>query len=182
MSAREKRDAFVVHDEVHRFGSASHVAELDGETDDVPWRLGLELPNSLGFFYSFITAHLGFEAFSDEYKVMGLAAYGRPTYVDKLREVIVRQDGGRYRVSMERLKNLEPLLGPARAAGAPLIDRHRDIARSTQVLLEETLEHVIAAHLARTGMRRLCTAGGVFLNCVANARLPSSLWRNSRWL
>lgn len=131
----------------------------------------VDLPHSLGFFYSFVTAHLGFEAFSDEYKVMGLAAYGEPSYVSKLREIVTLQEGGRYKVNINRLRNLESLLGPLRKADEPLTTDHCNIARSAQMLLEETLEHIVSYYLKITGMRRLCTAGGVFLNCVANARL-----------
>lgn len=132
----------------------------------------LGLPHSLGFFYSFITAHLGFEAFSDEYKVMGLAAYGEATLLPKLRQLVVRGGGG-YRVRLDAVRHLERLLGPPRLPGEPITDLHRDIAKSAQALLEETLEYLILHHLRRTGKRRLCSAGGVFLNCVANGRIAS---------
>lgn len=129
------------------------------------------LPHSLGFFYSFVTGHLGFEPFSDEYKVMGLAAYGEERYTDALSQVLRCAPNGRYRVDIRQLQALEPILGPKRAAHEPVEQRHMDIARSAQRLLEQALLDLVSHHLKQTGLRRLCTAGGVFLNCVANGRL-----------
>lgn len=129
------------------------------------------LPNSLGFFYSFVTAHLGFEPFSDEYKVMGLAAYGEPRWMDEMRQLVELLPGGRYRIDIGKLRALESLLGPVREAGDSLTDTHKDIARSLQIRLEEALAHVVRHHLDALGERNLCVAGGTFLNCVANAKL-----------
>lgn len=129
------------------------------------------LPHSLGFFYSFVTGHLGFEPFSDEYKVMGLAAYGEERYTAALSQVLRCSPNGRYRVDIRQLQQLEPILGPKRASHEPVEQRHMDIARSAQSLLEHALLDLISHHLKQTRLRRLCTAGGVFLNCVANGRL-----------
>lgn len=129
------------------------------------------IPNSLGLFYSFITRHLGFEPFADEYKVMGLAAYGEARFKPALSDVLSACTNGGYVVNMGRLLNLEPILGPARRPSEPVEQTHMDVASSAQAVLEDILAHTIGHHAGRTGLRRLCLAGGTFLNCVANRRL-----------
>ncbi|HTE52670.1 MAG TPA: carbamoyltransferase C-terminal domain-containing protein [Kofleriaceae bacterium] len=129
------------------------------------------IPHSLGIFYSMVTRHLGFEPFSDEFKVMGLAAYGEPRFVGELEQVLVLGSDGGYRVALDRLQALERLLGERRRPWEPLLDVHRDIARSAQVLLERAIEGLVRRHVRQTGADRLCLAGGVFLNCVSNGRL-----------
>lgn len=129
------------------------------------------LPHSLGLFYSFVTAHLGFEPFSDEYKVMGLAAYGEPRYAKEMSRLVMFRPNGGYRVDRTLVDGLDALLGPRRNAEDIIEQRHFDIARSLQSRLEEVLEHVVLHHLRKTGNTRLCVAGGVFLNCLANQRL-----------
>lgn len=134
------------------------------------------LPHSLGLFYSFITAHLGFEPFADEYKVMGLAAYGNDRYSQDIGRILHGAPAGRYRIDLSRLTELEATLGPKRLAAEPIEQRHKDIACSAQRVLEDVLVELIAYHLDKSGLRHLCAAGGVFLNCVANgriARLPA---------
>ncbi len=131
------------------------------------------LPHSLGLFYSFITCHIGFQPFSDEYKVMGLAAYGKPTFKRQMEQLVGLRPDGSYWVNASTMRRLETLLGPVRQPGVPLENRHRDIAHSAQVHLEEVLVHLVTHHLRVTGMRKLCLAGGTFLNCVANGRLAA---------
>jgi carbamoyltransferase len=130
-----------------------------------------KMPHSLGILYSMVTKHLGFEPFGDEFKVMGLAAYGEPLYADAFRQLVRLDAEGAYHVDLRALWNLEHLLGPARPPDTELEQRHRDIARSVQERLEQALEHVVAHHLQTTGLRRLCLAGGTFMNCVVNGRL-----------
>ena len=127
-----------------------------------------DLPHSLGLMYEELTAHLGFRRSSDEYKVMALAAYGRPRFADALRERI-RAEGAGFRVA--------PIdwaaHAPARRPGQDMDDAHADLASSAQTVLEETLLD-LARWLARaTGESRLAMAGGVALNCVANARIAA---------
>ncbi|WP_404955617.1 carbamoyltransferase [Streptomyces sp. 147326] len=129
------------------------------------------VPDSLGIFYSLVTQHLGFEPFSDEFKVMGLAAYGEPRFSTEFRRIVVLLPGGRYRVDVRRLRALGRLVTAARVPGAPLEQVHKDLAASAQRRLEEALEHVIAHYAKTTGLRKLCLAGGTFLNCVANGRI-----------
>ena len=131
----------------------------------------IDLPHSLGFLYSFVTGHLGFEPFGDEYKVMGLAAYGEPSRVDSVRQLLQLEPGGRYRIDMKKLRSLEAVFGPAREADEALTQDHKDIARSLQFCLEEALIHVVGHHIRIRGEENLCVAGGTFLNCVANAKL-----------
>lgn len=134
----------------------------------------IQLPHSLGFLYSFVTRHLGFEPFSDEYKVMGLAAYGKPAYARAFDDLI-SEGNGRYYIRRDRLLNLESILGPVRKVGEEIEQRHMDIAQSLQGRLEAVLTSLVAHHLKRSPAKNLCVAGGVFLNCVANgklARLP----------
>jgi carbamoyltransferase len=142
-------------------------------------------PHSLGVFYSAITDYLGFARASDEYKVMGLAAYGEPAYYDDFRRIIRARTDGWYDVDLSWLvahylpgsrvgyfsKKFMDRFGPPRRKGEPVEERHRNIAASAQMLLEE-----IALGLARclqkeTGLKHLCMAGGVALNCSMNGRL-----------
>jgi carbamoyltransferase len=128
----------------------------------------VNLPHSLGLLYESLTDYLGFLHSSDEYKVMALASYGEPVYAPLLREIVRYQGEGNYEVMPVQW---EKLLGPARQRGAELTRRHQDIARSLQLVLEETVLKMAAWLRAESGLDRLCMAGGVALNCVANSRL-----------
>ncbi|MBB5213658.1 carbamoyltransferase family protein [Parapusillimonas granuli] len=126
------------------------------------------LPHSLGLLYEDVTRYLGFLHSSDEYKVMALASYGKPAYVDEFRRVL-RYDGeGGYSVHP---CNWEEVFGPARLRGTEFLPRHMDIAHSLQKVLEETVLEMARWLHGRTQARHLCMAGGVALNCVLNARL-----------
>lgn len=141
------------------------------------------LPHSLGQFYATITAFLGFKPDHDEYIVMGLAAYGEPTYAARFRERVLRllPSGGfelNTRICDFHLartgwfpREFVELFGEPRQAEADLTQRHRDVAASAQLVLEETLLH-LGRHLRTlTHADALCLAGGVAYNCVANRRL-----------
>jgi carbamoyltransferase len=132
-------------------------------------RLGqVNMPHSLGLLYAQVTDYLGFLHSSDEYKVMALASFGKPRYLDDFHEIIQLGPDGQYTIQPLQA---EERWGPARLKGGPLEQRHYDIAHSLQVALEETvLELVHWLHHA-TGEENLCMAGGVALNCVMNARL-----------
>lgn len=128
----------------------------------------VNLPHSLGLLYEAVTTYLGFLHSSDEYKVMALASYGKPRYINAFRDMIALDGQGGYRIHDTRL---EARFGPARVRHAPLTDLHFDIARSLQYALEETvLELALWLH-NETKQRHLTLAGGVALNCVLNARL-----------
>jgi len=143
----------------------------------------LKFPHSLGLLYTAFTYFTGFKPNSGEYKLMGLAPYGEPRYVDRLfEEVIDLREDGSFRLNMRYFNYLsgltmtsgpmeEILDGPARKPESPLTQREMDIARSCQVVTEEIILRM-ARHLhVETGMDNLCMAGGVALNCVANGRI-----------
>jgi carbamoyltransferase len=129
------------------------------------------MPHSLGLLYEQVTSYLGYLHSSDEYKVMALASFGKPEYVDILRRSVRLLGGGQYVV--EPL-NLVELFGPPRVRGGALEQRHYNLARSLQQVLEETILDLASWLHESTGEPRLCLAGGVALNCVLNARIRSA--------
>jgi len=139
----------------------------------------IDYPHSLGLLYEDVTRYLGFLHSSDEYKVMALASYGQPRHLDFFREQLRCDDeGGFVRVPA----SLETRFGPPRHRGAPIEEKHHDIAASLQQALEETVLH-LAGWLRRTsGESRLALAGGVALNCVMNARLRDSGLYDEIWV
>jgi carbamoyltransferase len=145
----------------------------------------VRFPHSLGLLYATLTTYLGFEVNSDEYKVMGLAPYGTPTYLEKLRNLVETGPQGQFRLDMKYFdfagcnKMFTPalvdLLGiPPREPEGDLSPLHENLASSLQLLLEDIVLEKLH-HLSRlTGSDRVCYAGGVALNCVANARFMRS--------
>jgi len=148
----------------------------------------IRFPHSLGMLYSTFTAYLGFAVNEDEYKVMGLAAYGRPTMVDQVRKVIRRTPDGAFAIVPEYFEyqttasrsfssKFVDLFGPLRPSYQP-IDvetaegrRFADIAASVQRVLEDTLVDIARALRQETQLPDLCFGGGVALNGLANARI-----------
>jgi carbamoyltransferase len=126
------------------------------------------LPNSLGLLYEQVTDYLGFLRSSDEYKVMALASYGEPKYVDWFRDIVELTGEGGYVVHPARL---EQRFGPSRLRGEPVTQRHFDIAHSLQAVLESTVSELAKWLRAATASPNLTMAGGVALNCVLNGRL-----------
>lgn len=144
----------------------------------------VRFPHSLGLLYATLTAYLGFQVNSDEYKVMGLAPYGRPTYLEKLRNLIEDRPRGQFRLNGRYFdfatsdKMFTPalvdLLGvPPRGPDEDLSPLHENLAASLQALLEELVLGKLQFLSTMTGSDRVCYAGGVALNCVANARFMS---------
>ncbi len=144
----------------------------------------LAFPHSLGMLYSTMTSYLGFEVNEGEYKVMGLAPYGKPAYVEQIRRLVVSDGDGKpgFRLDLdyfdfmhgERMFSdaLCRLLGqPPRQAEGAIEPFHCDVAKSLQQVLEELLLEKVRYLHARTGAANLCLAGGVALNCVANGRI-----------
>lgn len=140
---------------------------------------GVRFPASLGLFYSCLTSYLGYRPNSDEYKVMGLASYGKPTYEASLR-ALLEIDGGGFTMDTDVLdfisepeghrSNLAELLGvPARRPGQPVLPHHADIAASGQAVLESAVSALLDWLSRQRPTRNLCLAGGVALNCRANA-------------
>jgi len=150
----------------------------------------IRFPHSLGMLYSTFTAYLGFAVNEDEYKVMGLAAYGRPTLTDRVRKLIRRTPDGGFALATEYFEfqttasrsyssKFVDLFGPPRPMHEPLdLDtpdgvRYADCAASVQRVVEDTLVDIAARLRRESGLTDLCVGGGVALNGLANARLLS---------
>ncbi len=142
----------------------------------------VRFPHSLGLLYSTLTSYLGFAVNDGEYRVMGLAPYGEPRYVDQVCQLIGMGSDGQFRLNLRYFDFLRgrtlyspelcTLFGqPPRQPGSALLPFHRDVARSLQLVLEEILLEKLAYLNRRTGSENLCMAGGVALNCVANGRI-----------
>ena len=143
----------------------------------------INFPHSLGLLYSAFTAYTGFKVNSGEYKVMGLAPYGVPRYADLIRdELIDVKPDGSYRLNLAyfdfctglRMTNdrFATLFGGApRAPEDPLTQRDMDLAASIQCVTEDVVARLVAGAVRQTGLRNLCMAGGVALNCVANGKV-----------
>jgi len=143
----------------------------------------LRFPHSLGLLYSAFTYFAGFKVNSGEYKVMGLAPYGEPKYVKTIKDHVVEiKDDGSLWMNQEFFtyahgltmtgSRMEQLLGgPARQPESRLTQREMDLARSIQDITEEVMLKMTAFAHRETGMRDLCLAGGVALNCVGNGRI-----------
>jgi carbamoyltransferase len=190
---------------VSPFGEAA-VCAIDGFGDFVStsWAVGrgssMEVihrtwfPHSLGLLYLAITQYLGFWNYGDEFKVMGLAPYGKPECVSELRRLLRLLPGGRFELNLPYFSHwsdgasmtweegapsigrvfttkLEQLLGPARKPGDPLAEREETIAASLQVVFEEAAFHVLNGLFEQTQLPRLCLAGGCAMNSVANGKI-----------
>jgi len=154
----------------------------------------VSFPHSLGLFYTAVTQFLGFPGFGDEYKVMGLAAYGEPRYAAALERIVPPLPDGTFRLDLAYFRHLsqgvdmtwddgapalgvvftprlEELLGPARRREDDLTQRHKDLAASLQKVYEERFFALVRALGAATGERRLVLAGGCAMNSLANGKL-----------
>lgn len=139
----------------------------------------VHMPHSLGMLHERITTHLGFLHASDEYKVMALAALGRPQFADALGECVQVGPDGRYTVAP---MDLVALFGPAGQRGGALGELQFDIAASLQQVLERTVLKLAGWLREASGERHLAMAGGVALNCVMNARLRDSGLFDAVWV
>ena len=155
-----------------------------GRGNDVMVHKELFFPHSLGLLYSAITYYIGFKVNSGEYKVMGLAPYGRPVYKDLMIEKLMDLKGdGSFRLNMDYFNyctgltmtndRFSKLFGrPVRGREDELLDQfHMDMAASVQAVTEEIVMRLVRALMSETGMKNVCLAGGVALNCVANGKL-----------
>ena len=163
-----------------------------GSSVDVLERV--HFPHSLGIFYTAVTQFLGFLGFGDEYKVMGLAAYGEPSFAEKLGQAVPARPDGTFRLDLRFFRHLSEgvdmtwedgspeqgllftpalaeLLGPARRPDEALAQRHKDLAASLQKVYEDRFFALVRALGKRTGMKRLALAGGCAMNSLANGRL-----------
>ncbi|HEY7215493.1 MAG TPA: carbamoyltransferase C-terminal domain-containing protein, partial [Thermoanaerobaculia bacterium] len=154
----------------------------------------VHFPHSLGLFYTAITQFLGFLGFGDEYKVMGLAAYGEPSFANRMSRLVPSRTDGAFALDLRYFRHLsegvdmtwedgapelgtiympalEELLGPARRPGEELTQRHKDLAASLQAVYEERFFALVRALQRRTGLQRLALAGGCAMNSLANGKL-----------
>jgi carbamoyltransferase len=171
--------------------ASTMLAEGQGATITVLERV--LFPHSLGIFYTAVTQWLGFPGYGDEGKVMGLAPYGTPRFLGEMRHV-VRPQGDLFELGLDFFRHdkegvdmtwdqgtptigtlfserLEEVLGPAREPESELTALHEDVAASLQAMLEEAYLHLVNALWERTKIPRICLAGGVALNAVANGRI-----------
>ncbi len=165
-----------------------------GNGNEITLLKELRFPDSLGLLYSAFTYYTGFKVNSGEYKIMGLAPYGEPKYVSLIKDKLIEIcEDGSLRLNQEyfaysqglRMTNkvFDKLFGgPPREPESKLTQREMDLARSIQEITEEVVLKM--AHFARqeTGSRKLCMAGGVALNCVANGRLLRSGLFDDIWI
>ena len=151
-------------------------------------------PHSLGTFYQAMTQFIGFPNYGDEYKVMGLAPYGKPKYMDQMRKIVLLQEDGSYRLNLDyfiyhkekidyqwdngspfvgRLfsDKLEELFGPARKKDEELTQKHMDIAHSIQAMYEEAFFNLLNKLHIKHSIDSLCIAGGCGMNSVANGKV-----------
>ncbi|MGB1122897.1 MAG: carbamoyltransferase [Flavobacteriales bacterium] len=202
---------FIEHHRSH-LGSAFYpspfeeaaILSIDGSGDFTTTMLGkgkgtnievlesVDFPASVGLFYTAFTQFLGFPHYGDEYKVMGLAPYGKPQYVDKVAQVLPLKPGGLYQWKSDFFNfengvvsypdnlptvaplfgsKFEELFGPARKKGEELTQYHMDLASSVQRHTEEIIFHVLRRLHDLTGLKRVCIAGGVAQNSVANGKI-----------
>ncbi len=165
-----------------------------GKGSDISVAAKTLFPHSLGLFYLAITQHLGFANYGDEYKVMGLAPYGQPTELDKMREIVRLMPEGGFELNLDYFQHhtegvsmvwddgepkigrvftdvLVDLLGPARNKDDALTDGHWNIAASAQAMYEEAFFHLLSHVAKATGETRLALAGGCAMNSVANGKI-----------
>jgi carbamoyltransferase len=176
------------------FASAAWGHARNGKIDVISQ---IWFPHSMGIFYQAITQYLGFPNYGDEYKVMGLASYGRPTYANAMRNIVKLADDGKYELNLGFFRHgrevieyswaegmpvfetlytqeLEDLLGPARQTHEKLDQRHKDIARSAQWMYEQAFFHLLNSAYEHCGCKNLVLAGGCAMNSVANGRITSN--------
>ena len=183
--------AFITVDGVGEWTTSSYGV---GRGNEVEILKEIRFPHSLGLLYSAFTYYTGFRVNSGEYKVMGLAPYGQPTYVEAiLTELMDLKEDGSFKMNMDYFdycagltmtsRKFDDLLGgPPRKPETELRQRDMDLARSVQDVTEEVMMRM-ARHVQReTGMKHLCLAGGCALNCVANGKILRSGIFDDIWI
>lgn len=163
-----------------------------GKGTDIEVLDSLDFPASVGLFYTAFTQYLGFPHYGDEYKVMGLAPYGTPRFQEQVATFLPIEEGGWYRFPMKDYRldggvvsypnnlptvaplfgaRFEEVFGPTRKKGEPLTQAHMDLAASVQRHCEEVIFHLLRRLHEETGLDRVCIAGGVAQNSVANGKV-----------
>ena len=165
-----------------------------GKGNEITVLDSVDFPHSIGIFYTAFTQLLGFPHYGDEYKVMGMAPYGKAKYVDKLKEVIHLTDNGLFQLNLKYFRKgtegvisygedhipvVQPMyseemvkqFGEPRKKEEPLNQYHKDLAASVQKITELTIFHIMEHLQKKTGLKNLCLAGGVAQNSVANGKI-----------
>jgi len=176
------------------FGDFISTMWAEGEGNRIEVLGQVEYPHSTGILYTATTQFLGFPYYGDEGKVMGLAPYGKPRYMEEFRDIILTEVGGRFRLNLDYFRHhaegvdmtwddgspvigqifseeYEQAFGPARRPGAQITEREHDIASSLQLRLEEVSFHVLRHLHQQTGLTDLGLSGGVAYNSVMNGKI-----------
>lgn len=182
---------------VDGFGDFASSAWGVGDGSSLTLQGQIFFPHSLGAFYTAITQYLGFPNYGDEYKVMGLAPYGQPTYLEQMRQIVQLMPNGQFRLNLryfthatQRLPHqwshgtpvvgthfsdsLVELLGPSRTSDDQLEQRHMNIANSAQAMYEQAFFHLLRGVYRDYPSDHLCVAGGCGANSVANGKITRS--------
>jgi len=186
------REAMAVS--VDGFGDFASAAWGPCSGNDIKVEEKVYFPHSLGIFYQALTQFIGFPNYGDEYKVMGLAPYGEPKYLEQMRRIVSLQGDGSFQLDLAYFRHhkekieyewekgephvgslfsdrLCDLLGPARNKEEALTQDHKDIARSVQAMYEEAFFHLLNKLQQRHGLDNLALAGGCAMNSVANGKI-----------
>lgn len=179
---------------VDGFGDFSSGAWGVGRGRDIKIDNRVFFPHSLGIFYQALTQYLGFPHYGDEYKLMGLAPYGKPEYMDEMHQIVQLQKDGSYHLNLEFFRHhkekiayqwehgapvfgtlfsdkVSELLGPAREKDEELTQKHKDIAHSVQVMYEEAFFHLLNSLHEKYDLDAISLAGGCAMNSVANGKV-----------
>jgi len=179
---------------VDGFGDFSSAAWGVGDGVDINIEDKVYFPHSLGIFYQAMTQFLGFPHYGDEYKVMGLAPYGKPEYMEKMRQIVLLHKDGSFKLNLDYFRHynekieyewengsphvgelftdkLEELFGPRREKNGELEQKHKDIAHSIQAMYEEAFFHLLNTLHKKHGIDNLTLAGGCAMNSVANGKV-----------
>ena len=179
---------------VDGFGDFASTAWGHGEDDKIKIDKKIHYPHSLGVFYQSLTQYLGFKNYGDEYKVMGLAPYGKPKYINELRKILKIKSNGEFELNLKYYKfhksdfkyswdsgtvqmgdlysdEMEKLFGPSKLKDDPLSNFHKDLAHSTQKLYEEAFINIANNLYEKYKSKNLCISGGCGMNSVANGKI-----------
>jgi carbamoyltransferase len=182
---------------VDGFGDFASTAWGYGKNNKIKIDNKIHFPHSLGIFYQALTQFLGFKNYGDEYKIMGLAPYGKPTYVNQLRKILVTKPNGNFELNLDYFKfhkenfnyrwengkveiedlytdKIKTLLGPERIQGEDLTNFHKDLAHSTQKIYEEAFLNILNNLYDKYQNDNLCIAGGCGMNSVANGKIKDN--------
>lgn len=188
----EFNEAIVVS--IDGFGDFASTAWGIGKDIDIELKNRVYFPHSLGIFYQALTQFMGFNKYGDEYKVMGLAPYGKPIYIDQLRKIVKLKSDGSFELNLNFFRHhrekinyewengspsigtlfssdLEKLLGTARKKNDDLLQKHKDLANSVQAMYEEAFFHLLNKLHQKFKIDNLAIAGGCGMNSVANGKV-----------